>query len=76
MFYDAHEFVARCDACQRMDNIRKRNEMPQKFILEVEVFEMYRVLTTWNLSRDHTRISTSYWQWIMSPSGLRHLLAQ
>ncbi|XP_048623941.1 uncharacterized protein LOC125592655 [Brassica napus] len=39
MFRDAHAFIARCDACQRLGNISKRNEMPQNYILEVEVFD-------------------------------------
>ena len=29
MFRDAHAYIARCDACQRLGNISKRNEMPQ-----------------------------------------------
>ncbi|KAF8084968.1 hypothetical protein N665_0691s0007 [Sinapis alba] len=41
MFKDAHSFVSKCDACQRQGNIIKRNEMPQNFILEVEVFEVW-----------------------------------
>ncbi|KAL1199579.1 putative mitochondrial protein [Cardamine amara subsp. amara] len=39
MFHDAHAFIARCDVCQRRGKISKRNEMPQNFILEVEVFD-------------------------------------
>ncbi|CAA7046825.1 unnamed protein product [Microthlaspi erraticum] len=43
MFKDAHAFISRCDACQRMGNISKRNEMPQNFILEVEVFDVWGI---------------------------------
>ncbi|XP_019096531.1 PREDICTED: uncharacterized protein LOC109130895 [Camelina sativa] len=43
MFKDAHEFVSRCDACQRKGQISKRNEMPQNFILEVEVFDCWGI---------------------------------
>lgn len=31
------------DVCQRMGNIRKSNEMPQNFILEVDVFDVWGV---------------------------------
>lgn len=40
MLKNAQTFVSRCDACQIIGNISKRNEMPQKFILEVEVFHV------------------------------------
>ncbi|KAF8090126.1 hypothetical protein N665_0485s0001 [Sinapis alba] len=40
MFKDAHSSVSKCDACKRQGNISKRNEMPQNFILEVEVFDV------------------------------------
>ncbi|KAF8080184.1 hypothetical protein N665_0968s0007 [Sinapis alba] len=43
MFKDAHSFVSKCDACQRQGNISKRNEMPQNFILEVEVFDVWGI---------------------------------
>jgi len=43
LFRDAHEFVSKCDACQRKGNISKRNEMPQNFILEVEVFDVWGI---------------------------------
>ncbi|CAA7045587.1 unnamed protein product [Microthlaspi erraticum] len=43
MFKDAQAFISRCDACQRMGNISKRNEMPQIFILEVEVFDVWGI---------------------------------
>ncbi|KAG7599425.1 Integrase catalytic core [Arabidopsis suecica] len=35
MFKDAYGFIAKCDPCQRMGNITRRNEMPQNPILEV-----------------------------------------
>lgn len=43
LFRDAHEFVSKCEACQRKGNISKRNEMPQNFILEVEVFDVWGI---------------------------------
>ncbi|XP_013589020.1 PREDICTED: uncharacterized protein LOC106297294 [Brassica oleracea var. oleracea] len=43
MFRDAHAYIARCDACQRHGNISKKNEMPQNYILEVEVFDCWGV---------------------------------
>ena len=43
MFRDAHAYISRCDACQRLGNIIKRNKMLQNHILEVEVFEFWGV---------------------------------
>ncbi|CAA7055084.1 unnamed protein product [Microthlaspi erraticum] len=43
MFKDAHTFISKCDACQRQGNISKRNEMPQNFIQEVEVFDVWGI---------------------------------
>ncbi|KAL1222466.1 putative mitochondrial protein [Cardamine amara subsp. amara] len=43
MFKDTKNFIAQCDACQRMGNISKRNEMPQNPILEVDVFDCWGI---------------------------------
>jgi len=43
MFRDAQKFISQCDPCQRRGKISKRNEMPQKFILEVEVFNCWGI---------------------------------
>ncbi|KAL1194227.1 putative mitochondrial protein [Cardamine amara subsp. amara] len=43
MFKDAHKFVSQYDACQRWGKISKRNEMPQNFIFEVEVFDCWGI---------------------------------
>ena len=43
LFKDTHEFISKCDECQRQGNIGKRQEMPQKFILEVEVFDVWGI---------------------------------
>ncbi|XP_013617716.1 PREDICTED: uncharacterized protein LOC106324265 [Brassica oleracea var. oleracea] len=43
MFKDAHSFISKCDPCQRQGNISKRIEMPQNFILEVEVFDVWGI---------------------------------
>ncbi|OAO89358.1 hypothetical protein AXX17_ATUG01560 [Arabidopsis thaliana] len=43
MFRDAQKFISQCDPCQRRGKISKRNEMPQKFILEVEVFDCWGI---------------------------------
>ncbi|CAA7023836.1 unnamed protein product [Microthlaspi erraticum] len=43
MFKDAQTFISKCDACQRMGNISKRNEIRQDFILEVEVFDVWGI---------------------------------
>jgi hypothetical protein len=36
MFKDVHDYIMKCDPCQRTGKISRRNEMPQKGILEVE----------------------------------------
>ena len=41
MFKDTRVFVATYDQCQRTGNIGKRNEMLQKPILEVEIFDVW-----------------------------------
>ncbi|KAL1223233.1 putative mitochondrial protein [Cardamine amara subsp. amara] len=43
MFKDAHAFISKCDPCQRMGNIGKRNEMPRNPILEVEIFDVWGI---------------------------------
>ncbi|XP_057719665.1 uncharacterized protein LOC130934093 [Arachis stenosperma] len=40
VFKDAKEMVSRCDECQRDGNLTKRNEMPQQYILELELFDV------------------------------------
>ncbi|XP_057755984.1 uncharacterized protein LOC130975175 [Arachis stenosperma] len=37
LFKDAKELVKSCNECQRSGNLPKRNEMPQNFILELEL---------------------------------------
>ena len=41
MFKDARAFVVTCDQCQRTGNIGKKQEMLQKPILEVEIFDVW-----------------------------------
>ncbi|KAG7610777.1 Ribonuclease H-like superfamily [Arabidopsis suecica] len=43
MFRDAQKFISQCDPYQRRGKISKRNEMPHKFILEVEVFDCWGI---------------------------------
>ena len=40
IYQDARKFVKKCDKCQRVGNISKRNEMPLTNILEVELFDV------------------------------------
>jgi len=42
-FCDAQAFISKCNPCQRQGNISKRNEMPQNFILEIEVFDCWGI---------------------------------
>jgi len=43
LFKDAYAHVKACDACQRMGNITRRNEMPLNNILEVELFDVWGI---------------------------------
>ena len=43
LFKDVQEFIKQCDPCQRAGRISRRNEMPQKGILEVELFDVWGV---------------------------------
>ena len=38
LFKYCFEWMKHCDACQRMSNISRRNEMPLKGILVVQIF--------------------------------------
>ncbi|XP_016199571.1 uncharacterized protein LOC107640571 [Arachis ipaensis] len=41
IFKDAKEMVQHYNECQRAGNLPKRNEMPQQFILELELFDVW-----------------------------------
>ena len=43
LFKDAHQFVSTCDKCQRMGNISRKDEPPMHPILEVELFDLWRI---------------------------------
>jgi len=43
LFKDAYAHVKACDACQRMGNISRRNEMPLNNILKVELFDVWGI---------------------------------
>ncbi|XP_074265042.1 uncharacterized protein LOC141587458 [Silene latifolia] len=43
LFKDVASYLKACDRCQRTGNVSKRNEMPQNFILEIEVFDVWGI---------------------------------
>ncbi|KAI5343456.1 hypothetical protein L3X38_011332 [Prunus dulcis] len=43
LFKDAFNFCLKCDRCQRMGNISRRNELPLKNILFVELFDVWGI---------------------------------
>lgn len=43
LFKDAFNFCVKCDRCQRMGNISRRNEMPLNNILVVELFDVWGI---------------------------------
>ena len=43
LFKDCFEWVKHCDACQRMGNLSRRNEMPLQGILVVHIFYVWGI---------------------------------
>ena len=43
LFKDCFEWVKHCDACQRMGNLSRRNEMPLQGILVVQIFYVWGI---------------------------------
>ncbi|GKG36656.1 reverse transcriptase domain-containing protein [Tanacetum coccineum] len=43
IYKDAHDFVARCDICQRQGKITQRDEMPQNSIQVCEIFDIWGI---------------------------------
>ena len=43
LFKDFFELVKHCEACQRMGNLSKRNEMPLQGILVVQIFYVWGI---------------------------------
>ena len=43
IFKDAHRFYTECLQCQATINISKRDEMPMRPILEVEIFDLWEI---------------------------------
>ena len=43
IFKDAHRFYTECLQCQAAINISKRDEMPMRLILEVEIFDLWGI---------------------------------
>ncbi|XP_019256388.1 PREDICTED: KRAB-A domain-containing protein 2-like [Nicotiana attenuata] len=43
IYQDANQMVKACDQFQRQGSISKRNEMPMNFLMEVEIFDVWRI---------------------------------
>nr|GEW86512.1 reverse transcriptase domain-containing protein [Tanacetum cinerariifolium] len=43
IYYDAHDLVKSCDACQRQGKILQRDEMPQNSIQVCEIFDVWGI---------------------------------
>ncbi|GJY40001.1 reverse transcriptase domain-containing protein [Tanacetum coccineum] len=43
IYKDAHDFVTRCDICQRQGKISQRDEMPENSIQVCEIFDMWGI---------------------------------
>ncbi|GJR39478.1 reverse transcriptase domain-containing protein [Tanacetum coccineum] len=60
IYKDAHDFVTRCDICQRQGKITQRDEMPQNSIQVCEIFDIW-ALILWGHSVFKRRTSTYSW---------------
>ena len=43
MYRDVRKYVKNCDACQRIGNISRKNEIPLTTFLEIELFDMWGI---------------------------------
>ncbi|GKE01599.1 reverse transcriptase domain-containing protein, partial [Tanacetum coccineum] len=43
IYKDAHDFVTRCDVCQRQGKISQRDKMPQNSIQVCEIFDVWGI---------------------------------
>nr|GFA58765.1 putative nucleotidyltransferase, ribonuclease H [Tanacetum cinerariifolium] len=43
IYKDAHEFIKKCDSCQRQGKISQRDEMPQNSIQVCEIFDVWGI---------------------------------
>ncbi|XP_074336832.1 uncharacterized protein LOC141674003 [Apium graveolens] len=43
LFNDAHQFVLRCDHCQQVENMSKRDEMPLNVLPKVDIFYVWGI---------------------------------
>ncbi|GKE92017.1 reverse transcriptase domain-containing protein [Tanacetum coccineum] len=43
IYKDAHDFVTRCDICQRQGKITQRDEMPQNSIQVCKIFDIWGI---------------------------------
>ena len=68
IFKDVHRFYTECLQCQAAINISKRDEMPMRPILEVEIFDLWGI-DFMGPSHLLTGKSTCWWRWTMCPSG-------
>ncbi|GJZ54568.1 reverse transcriptase domain-containing protein [Tanacetum coccineum] len=65
IYKDAHDFVTRCDICQRQGKISQRDEMPQNSIQVCEIFDM------WGRSRLQEGTNIYSWPSITCQNGLK-----
>jgi len=56
LFKDTRKFVMTCDRCQRAGNISKTHEMPQRCILEVQLFDVRGIDFIGPFPRSHNNL--------------------
>ncbi|GJR84447.1 reverse transcriptase domain-containing protein [Tanacetum coccineum] len=73
IYKDAHDFVTRCDICQRQGKITQRDEMPQNSIHSYQVCEIFDIwaLILWGRSRLQEGTSTYSWLLTTCQNGLK-----
>jgi hypothetical protein len=70
MYEDMKNFIRRCGACQRYENINSRDALPLTNNLQIELFDVWGIdyMGPFPKSKNYEYILVAL---IMSPSGLK-----
>ncbi|GJV17887.1 reverse transcriptase domain-containing protein [Tanacetum coccineum] len=71
IYKDAHDFVTRCDICQRQGKITQRDEMTQNSSNVCEIFDILGPVILWGRSRLQEGTSTYSWLLTICQNGLK-----
>ncbi|GJX18333.1 reverse transcriptase domain-containing protein [Tanacetum coccineum] len=71
IYKDAHDFVTRCDICQRQGKITQRDEMPQNSIQVCEIFDIWALILWGHSPRLQEGTSNNSWLLTICQNGLK-----